>query len=116
MKPCLCDGHRWLAPVARQAEDDCALLLARIGAGRASGLPGREVRIALGGWRPRPDGMAVSIRWEAAEAGRIIPVLDGDLELAPLVRAMPRHPRRFLHPALQTTGTRDRSGALAPAG
>ena len=84
MKPCLCDGDRWLAPLARQAEDDSATLLARIGAGWASGLLGREVRIALGGWRPRADGMVVSIRWEAAEGGRLFPVLDGDLELAPL--------------------------------
>jgi hypothetical protein len=42
------------------------------------------VSIALGGWRARGDSIVVSVRWGALEAGRLFPVFDGDLELAPL--------------------------------
>ncbi len=58
--------------------------IARIGPTWVPERLGREVSIALGGWRARGNGVAVSIRWEAVEAGRLFPVLDGDLELAPL--------------------------------
>lgn len=78
------NDDRWLVPLAREAEEDGEALLSRIGPGVGSGRLSREVGIALGGWRARGEGIAVSVRWGAVEAGRLFPVFDGDLELAPL--------------------------------
>lgn len=77
------DG-RWLAPLANEAQHDVTTLFTRVGPAWAPEWLGREVSVAVGGRRARGDGVAVSIRWEAVEAERLFPVLDGDLELAPL--------------------------------
>lgn len=78
------DDGRWLAPLANEAQQDGTALLARIGPTWVPKRLGREVGIALGRWRARENSIAVPIRWEAIEAGRLFPILDGDLELAPL--------------------------------
>ncbi len=78
------DDGRWLAPLANEAQQDGTALLARIGPTWVPTRLGREVSIALGRWRARENSIAVPIRWEAIEAGRLFPILDGDLELAPL--------------------------------
>lgn len=78
------NDDRWLVPLAREAEEDGEALLSRIGPGVGPRRLSREVSIELGGWRARGEGIAVSVRWGAVEAGRLFPAFDGDLELAPL--------------------------------
>lgn len=72
----------WLAPLARQAAGDADTLLVRVGTG-VGGL-GLDVRVRLGDPTPQGEGVAVPIRWESARVPHLFPVLDGDVELAPL--------------------------------
>lgn len=74
----------WLAPLAHQAHDDADTLLLRIGAGAGGLGRGLEVRVRLGDCVPHGQGAAVPIRWEATHLPQLFPVLDGDVELAPL--------------------------------
>lgn len=78
-----CRGGDWLAPLAHQAHDDANMLLLRIGAAAGLGR-GLEVRVRLGDCVARGEVCAVPIRWEAAHLPQLFPVLDGDVELAPL--------------------------------
>lgn len=84
VKTGMSDDGRWLVPLAIEAQEDGEALLSCIGPTWAAGRLSREVSIALGGWRARGDSIVVSVRWGALEAGRLFPVFDGDLELAPL--------------------------------
>jgi hypothetical protein len=78
------DDVAWLAALATAAEEDGESLLLRLGPAWAAGHLSRRVRLRLGAVRERGDGLAYSIRWEAAEHPSLFPVLEGDLELAPL--------------------------------
>ena len=80
---CHGDGSR-LEPLASAAGEDAHELLVRIGPSWASGRLSRDVRVALGACRERGAGRAVSIRWEAMQFSGLFPVLDGDLEFAPI--------------------------------
>lgn len=80
---CHGDGSR-LEPLASAAGQDAHELLVRIGPSWASGRISRDVRVALGACRERGAGLAVSIRWEAVQFPGLFPVLDGDLEFAPI--------------------------------
>jgi hypothetical protein len=80
---CAGDGRR-LAPLASSAGEDAEALLVRIGPPWAAGRLSRDAQVTLGSCRDRGDGVAVSIRWEAAQHASFFPVLEGDLEFAPL--------------------------------
>lgn len=77
-------GDGWLEPMAGDAEREGATLLMRVGPSWAAERFQREVRAHLGGYRPRGDGFVLWLRWEASEHPALFPVLDGDLEVAPL--------------------------------
>jgi hypothetical protein len=80
---CNSNGRR-LGPLANEAEREAEALLLRIGPSWAAGRVSKEVRVELGTCRERGDGVAVSIRWRASQLPGLFPVLDGDLEFAPL--------------------------------
>lgn len=77
------DGGR-LDPLAEGAARDADELLMRIGPSWASGRLSREVRVSVGAYRERGAGLAISIKWEAVHLPMLFPVLDGDLEFAPV--------------------------------
>ncbi|MHB1583502.1 MAG: SRPBCC family protein [Acidimicrobiales bacterium] len=77
-----CGSGDWLAPLARQAAGDADTLLVRFGAGVGS--LGLDARVRLGDPSVQGAGVAVPIRWESARLPHLFPVLDGDVELAPL--------------------------------
>lgn len=78
------DGEAWLSPLACAAETEGEELRLQIGPDWASRHLRRVVRARLGSPRRRGDGLAVAITWESTEMRSLFPVLDGDLELAPL--------------------------------
>ena len=78
----------WLAPLASRATDDGALLV-RVGPSGLGGLA-VEVRVELGECSRRGTGAFVPIRWQAARASSLFPVLDGDLEVMPLTPTLCR--------------------------
>lgn len=80
---CSGDGRR-LGPLASAAGQDAAALLMRIGPSWAAGRLSREVQVNLGWCRQRGEGVAVSMKWEAVHFPSLFPVLEGDLEFAPL--------------------------------
>ena len=80
---CHGDGRR-LEPLAASAGRDADELLVRMGPSWVWGALSKEVRVSLGGCRERGAGIAVSIRWMAAQLPALFPVLDGDLEFAPI--------------------------------
>jgi hypothetical protein len=77
------DG-RWFAPLASAAEKDGEALYFRIGPSWANGRMAREVRVSLGPPRKRGDALVVPLSWESSGLRGFFPVLDGDVELAPL--------------------------------
>lgn len=79
-----CRSGDWLAPLARQAGDDGDTLLVRIDPTPVGIGWGLEVRVRLGDCSPLGDGASVPLRWEASHLPSLFPVLDGDIELAPL--------------------------------
>jgi len=74
----------WLAPLAEAAEEDGETVRLRIGPAWAGGRLTREVRARLGALRQRGSALVQPILWEASGFRPLFPVLDGDLELAPL--------------------------------
>jgi hypothetical protein len=100
----LASGSAWLSPLAAAAGGDATSLLVRVGPQRRGELVARTVRVRLG--RPNMHGGVVNvpIRWEDAQHPALFPVLDGDLEVAPLddascrvvLRASYRPPLRAL--------------------
>ncbi|HTV10733.1 MAG TPA: hypothetical protein VME20_02640 [Acidimicrobiales bacterium] len=76
----------WLGPIAWAAEQDGESLLLKMWPAWASGHLAPKVRVKLGAGRERGEGLAYSLKWEAAEHPSLFPVLDGDLEIAPLGR------------------------------
>lgn len=83
VRPRFCGEGGWLAPLASAAGDDGRTLLVRIGPASPS-MATHNVRIRLGTCLSRDQGVVVAMRWEAAGLRPLFPVLDGDLELAPL--------------------------------
>lgn len=77
-------GGDWLAPLASAAEEDGQALRLRIGPSWAAGQVTREVRVTLGSPRERGDALVVPFAWEATGLRTLFPLLEGDLELAPL--------------------------------
>jgi hypothetical protein len=80
---CRGDGRR-LEPLAASAGRDADELLVRMGPSWVFGALTKDVRVTLGACRERGAGLAVSIRWVAAQLPALFPVLDGDLEFAPI--------------------------------
>lgn len=77
------DG-RWLAPLADAANDEGESLRIRIGPDWASGRMTHQVQVHLGPPHQRGDAIVVPISWEAVGLRSLFPMLDGDVELAPL--------------------------------
>ena len=77
------DGS-WFAPLATAAENDGEDLYFRIGPTWASGRARRTVRVSLGEPHERGDALVVPLAWQSCELPTLFPMLDGDLELAPI--------------------------------
>lgn len=77
------DGQ-WLAPLATVATLDGESFQMRIGPTWAAGIVTHEVNVTL--WPPRERGYALarSLTWTPNDWQFLFPMLDGDLELAPL--------------------------------
>jgi hypothetical protein len=80
----LASGSAWLAPLASAAGDDATSLLVRVGPQGLGEFVARTVLVRLGRPNTRGDVVMVPIRWEDAQHPALFPVLDGDLEVAPL--------------------------------
>lgn len=80
----LAAGSDWLAPLAAAAGDDAAMLLVRVGPQLLGDCLARTVLVRLGRPSWRDNVVMVPIRWEDAQHPALFPVLDGDLEVAPL--------------------------------
>jgi hypothetical protein len=74
----------WFAPLATAAEEDGQALCVRIGPTWASGRAARNVRVNLGVPHERGEALVVPLAWRSSELPGLFPVLDGDLELAPV--------------------------------
>ncbi|MGO9581736.1 MAG: hypothetical protein ACLP36_02915 [Acidimicrobiales bacterium] len=77
------DGS-WFAPLASAAEEEGEALYFRIGPSWASGRAARKVRVTLGPPHDRGDALVIPLSWRSSELPGLFPVLDGDMELAPL--------------------------------
>jgi hypothetical protein len=74
----------WFAPLATAAEEDGEELYIRIGPSWASGRAARKVRVTLGQPHERGQVLVVPLSWQSSELRGLFPVLDGDMELAPV--------------------------------
>lgn len=74
----------WLSGVADAAAGEGETLLVRLGSVNGSHHPTIGIRVRLGEGASRGEAWVVPIRWEAARLSPLFPVLDGDLEVAPL--------------------------------
>ncbi|MGB9111702.1 MAG: hypothetical protein WCF24_03135 [Acidimicrobiales bacterium] len=77
-------GGGWLAPFANSAEHEGEALLMRLGPAWGGGRIAREVRVRIRGTRTRGEANVISLTWVDAQRPGLFPVLDGDLELAPV--------------------------------
>lgn len=77
------DGD-WLAPLANAAEEDGEALRLRIGPSWAAVRVTREVRVTLGPPHDWGDALVLPLAWEASGLRALFPLLEGDIELAPL--------------------------------
>ena len=77
------DG-RWLEPLASAAEEDGEALYVRVGTPWTGGPLARKVRVTLGPPHNRGQAIVVPLSWKATTTPRLFPVLEGDLEVAPL--------------------------------
>jgi len=80
----LLDDESWLTPLASAAEEDGGVLSTIARPSRAVALMSREVMVSLGPPRHRDETIVVPISWKAIELPRLLPVLDGELVLAPV--------------------------------
>lgn len=76
-------GGCWLAPLAAAAGAEGDELLVRLGPAGVRRI-GPDIRIRLGPPVEHDGVVVVPMRWEASMLRPIFPVLDGDLQLAPL--------------------------------
>ena len=77
-------GGIWLAPLARAAEEDGAALYLRVGPSWAGAQATRKVRVTLGPPYNREETLVVPLSWRTTTLSKLFPVLEGDLEIAPL--------------------------------
>jgi hypothetical protein len=77
------DGQ-WLAPLATVATQDGDIFQMRIGPTWAAGVVTREVNVTLWPLRQRGYGLARSLTWTPSDWQFLFPLLEGDLELAPI--------------------------------
>jgi len=75
---------KWLTDFASAAEEDGEALRLQIGPTWAGGRMTREVEVTLGPARERGEALVVPIVWRVTGLTGIFPMLNGDLELAPL--------------------------------
>jgi len=75
---------KWLTDLASAAEEDGEALRLQIGPTWAGGRMTREVEVTLGPTREREEARVVPLVWRATGLAGWFPVLNGDLELAPL--------------------------------
>lgn len=80
----LASGSAWLAPLAGEAGDDATSLLVRVGPQLLGDFVARTVVVRLGHPTVEGERVMVPIRWEDAQHPSLFPVLDGDVEVAPL--------------------------------
>jgi len=80
---CLGDEN-WFAPFAAAAKEDGEALYLRVGPSLANLQTTHEVRVTLGPPHSRGDAIVLSITWKAVVLPGLFPVLDGELEVAPL--------------------------------
>jgi hypothetical protein len=77
------DGS-WFVPFATIAEEGGEALYLRVGPSWANLQAARQVRVTLGPPHSRGDAMVVPLSWQASALPGLFPVLEGDLEVAPL--------------------------------
>ena len=70
--------------MANAAEEDGETARLRIGPTWGGRAITREVHVRQVGKRQRGDALVVSLAWEPTTHSRLLPVLEGDLELAPI--------------------------------
>ncbi len=90
----LSEGQAWLARLANAAGDDTESQLVRLGPSSLGHLVARDVRVRLGRAACGEAGVVVPLRWEDARWPGLFPLLDGNLEVAPLG---PEHSRVVLY-------------------
>ncbi len=90
----LSEGQGWLANLANAAGDDTESQLVRLGPSSLGHLVARDVRVRLGRATCGEAGVVVPLRWEDARWPGLFPLLDGNLEVAPLG---PEHSRVVLY-------------------
>ena len=74
----------WFAALASAAEQDGEALYLRLGPTWVSGRAARKVRVTLGVPHERGQALVVPLAWRSSDLPGLFPVLDGDLELAPI--------------------------------
>jgi hypothetical protein len=79
-----CDDGKWLAPLATEATRAGESLRMRIGPVWAAHLVTREVHVTLWPPRERDSSLVRSLSWVPSEWQSLFPMLDGDIELAPI--------------------------------
>ena len=77
------DGS-WLASFASAAAQDGDALQMRIGPSWAGGRLTRDVRVTIGPPRNRANAFVIPLAWEPTKLQALFPVLNGDIELAPI--------------------------------
>ncbi len=73
-----------MAKIADAAEQDGEALILDIGPEWAGGRLTREVEVTLGPTHERGDASVIPLDWRATDLAGMFPMLNGDLELAPL--------------------------------
>jgi hypothetical protein len=81
---CFAYAEKWLTDSASAAEGDGEALCLQIGPTWAGGLVSREVEVTLGPTRERGEALVIQVDWRATGLVGAFPVLNGDLELAPI--------------------------------
>jgi hypothetical protein len=74
----------WFGPFATAAKEDGEALYLRVGPSWAKMRTTREVRVTLGRPHSRGNAIVLPLTWKAVVLPDLFPVLDGELEVAPL--------------------------------
>jgi hypothetical protein len=74
----------WLSPLASAATIDGETMRLRVGPSWSAGVVSREVQITLGPAREGLDTILRSLAWEASDLPSLFPLVEGDIELAPI--------------------------------
>jgi len=70
--------------LASAAAEDGETLQMRIGPSWAGGRLTRDVRVTIGPPRNRANALVIPLAWEPTKLQALFPVLNGDMELAPI--------------------------------